>query len=613
MKAAVFQITLAALLLGSGILQAQDFLLRGCYGACADSANAGNWIKKLREQAPDLAYRGFTYVWLPALESNEKTAYTDLIKTLRKSGLEPTMDLMIPNGAIMFQLLPLADQLRTDFQIKSFRIRSEEMPKPVILANFLKEYYKQNPTPALVFTNISNPKTPQQLAAWVNDVSKNLPEETRKNILPRVYDYPLREALRRAITEPAFDVRDIYTNSIRDATTLIGYNLVTGVNGSPFDNKNGKPGDADDRIENPLLAYAYLLTNNQIGLLEIFYADYFGKESGHTLYADKQPLKKEVDQLIKVHREFIFGSTEVEYLNDVKTEKQNIYQSATEGADAARALIFQLDGTQTPAGKAGKGPREVLVAINFAEATLKVIQEVNMSNLHTGDIFTDVLGRSATASVTIEDKKEFGIPNAVYLEVPPHSYSVWVKGETTPVLPEAIGLNAEALDDFVELTWETSVETDVKGYEVEKSINGSTFKKISWIPALGEAGAEYLYTDEERLPGEEVAYRVKTVYKNGKTNYSSIQELKPSVTTLSFELVESAKPGVKTLKIRSDQPGEGKIDIFNAEGKSVLAFTHPIKKGVSLAQIDLTALPKGIYLLNITTKDKVWTKKIVNR
>ena len=41
-------------------------------------------------------------------------------------------------------------------------------------------------------------------------------------------------------------------------------------------------------------------------------------------------------------------------------------------------------------------------------------------------------------------------------------------------LPEAIGLNVEALDDFVELTWETSVETDIKGYEVEKSSKGKS-------------------------------------------------------------------------------------------------------------------------------------------
>lgn len=611
MKAIIFCTILAVLLLEQGVLQAQDFLLRGCYGTCSDSTN--NWMKKLREQAPDLAYRGFTYVWLPKVAPAEKTAFAETVKTLRKAGLEPLMDLTIPNGATIFQMLPLSEQLRNNFQIRSFRIHSEETPKPVIIANFLSEYYKQNPDANLVFTDILTLETPQKLASWVNDVNKNLPEEIQEVILPRIYDYPLREALRRAITDPAFDVRELYNSGVRDATSLLGYNVITGVNGEQFDNKNEKPSDSDDRIEDPLLAYAYLLTNNQLGLPEIYYADYFGKESGNKAYHDKSPLKREIDQLIKAHREFIFGSTDVFYLNDLKTEKQSIYQSAVEGADAARALIFQVDGKQTPAGRAGKGSRDVLVAINFAEVPLKVIQEVNMSNLQIGDEFTDILGRSAEARVEVQDNAEFNIPNAVYLEVPPRSYSIWVRGAASLVTSETIELAAEAFDDFVELTWETPVETAIKGYEVEKSINGSAFAKIAWIPILGEAGADYLFTDEDRLPGEEIAYRVKTVYKNGTIAYSSVSDLKPEVKALTFELVENIKPSVKTIKIRSNQKGDGRFTIFNSEGKSMMAFSQAIKRGVSLAQIDLTSLPKGIYLLNIEVNDKVWTKKIINR
>lgn len=594
-------------------LPAQDFIFRGCYETCLDSSNLPDRIKKLRDQVADLSYRGFTTMWLPPINPKEVSDLEELIKALRKNGMQPIVDLTIPDGDAFFQLMPLSAQLKNDFQIKNFRIVSEETPQPVVIANFLNEYYNKNENPGLVYADIPTLQTTEQYTQWINKVLQNLHVDSRQNILPRVYDYPLREALRQACSAQDYDVRDIYTSSLRDATALIGYNVVTGVNKESFFNKNNEPDDADDFIENPLLAYAYLLTNNQIGLPEIFYTDYFGLKTDHRTDAQRQPLKNEIDQLLKAHREYIVNSTEIEYLNRKDTDKESIYLSANDGADASRVLLFQLDGTHTPASKASKKTRDVIVAINFSDATLKVIQQVNLSNVRTGDVFTDVLGRSAESSTRVQARGDLNLPNAIYLELPPRSYSIWVQGEASTVSAERLSLAIQAFDDFVELTWEAPSETDIKHYEIEKSINGSAFQRIASVNPLSEAGAAYLYTDEVRLVEDEFAYRVKTVYKNGTTLYSMVQELKPLLQGLSFELLDNAKPGVKTLKIKSNQQCEGKIAVFNAAGKQVLVFTQLIKKGISLAQVDLSALPKGIYLLNINTKDKVWTKKIINR
>lgn len=593
-------------------LPAQNFILRGCHDACADSTTADQWIKILQTQAPDLSYRGFTHVWLPKVNTETKPAFLELTKNLRKAGIQAIMDLSINNGDAVFQLTPLSVQLNNDFQIKNFRIVSKEAPKPVVVANFLNEYYKENANPGLVFTDIIT-QDPNYLAQWVNDVLQNLPPESRQTILPRVYDYPLREALRRACSEADYDVRDIYTNSLRDSTALIGYNIITGVNNEHFINKNNKTGDADDMIQNPLLAYAYLLTNNQIGLPEIFDIDYYGSKIENKYYTDQLALKAEIDQLIKAHREYIYNATEIEYLNRIDTDKESVYLSAKDGADASRALIFQLDGTNTPAGKVNKKPRDVIIAINFADVPLKVIHQVNMSNVREGDIFTDVLGRSAESSTHVQMHGDIAIANAVYLELPARSYSIWVQGEAAPLGSGLIQLTAQTFEDFVELTWEAPAEADIKQYEVEKSINGSPFRRIFSLAPLGEAGANYLHTDEARLPEDEVAYRIKAIFKNGTVQYSSVQELKPLVNGISFELLEYTKPGIKTLKIRSNQQTEGKITVFNAGGKQVLHFTQAIKKGVSLAQIDISTLPKGIYFVNIYTKNKEWSKKVINK
>ncbi len=604
--------TIVAILLVFNDLLAQDFLFRGCYETCLDSSQFSDKLKTLRAQVADLSYRGFTTMWLPTVKPKEMPGFEEFINILRKAGIQPMMDLKIPNADVVFQLMPLSAQLSNDFQIKSFRIFSEETPQPVVIANFLNEYYKKNNDPGLVYADIPTLRTTEQYVQWINKVLQNLPPESRQSIFPRVYDYPLRESLRQACTEHDYDVRNIYTSSLRDATALIGYNVVTGVNHDFFVNNNKEQGDADDFIENPLLAYAYLLTNNQIGLPEIFYIDYFGSKSDAKNAIQRPPLKNEIDQLLKAHREYIVNSTEIEYLNRKDTDKESIYLSANDGADASRALIFQLDGTNTPAGKASKKARDVIVAINFSNVPLKVIQQVNLSNVRTGDVFTDILGRSATNSTRVQTQGDLNLSDAIYLELPPHSYSIWVQGEAAPLTLGFLQLAVQSFDDFVELTWETADEKDIKHYEIEKSVNGSDFRSISNLQPLGEAGAAYLYTDEERLHEEDVAYRIKTMLKNGTAQYSTVQTLKPEVQGLSFEILNHPKAGVKTLKIKSSQAQVGKVTVFNAEGKQVLLFNCAIKKGISLNQVDLSNFPKGIYLLNVDTKNKAWTKKIMN-
>ena len=191
-----------------------------------------------------------------------------------------------------------------------------------------------------------------------------------------------------------------------------------------------------------------------------FYADYFGMESEADLYLDKAPLKEAIDQLIKTNKQYIYNSTSVEYLNHINTERASKYFSSEDGVDATRCLIYQIDGSNTPAGLAHqpKGRKDVLVAINFSDDTLKILQEINLSNVEANDIFTDILGFSNSPKMKITEDSVLQIPNAVYIELPPKAYSIWVQGNESPVLAEFIEFSAEAYEDFIEISWEIPSE-----------------------------------------------------------------------------------------------------------------------------------------------------------
>ena len=122
-------------------------------------------------------------------------------------------------------------------------------------------------------------------------------------------------------------------------------------------------------------------------------------------------MKSDIDSLISIHKKFICGASSSDYLSRFDTPySQNFISGVT-----STTLIYQLMGTPNN--------RDVIVAINYAGETLKIDQEINMSNLQEGDTFTDVIENSKFPFAVVKNNK-------IYIELPPRSYSVWVKDET---------------------------------------------------------------------------------------------------------------------------------------------------------------------------------------
>jgi hypothetical protein len=162
----------------------------------------------------------------------------------------------------------------------------------------------------------------------------------------------------------------------------------------------------------------------------VFYPDYFGVAYP---YAPTFALKPQIDALIKVHKDHIFGATQTEYLN----KEGSFYQTATGNyisGDKANSLIYQIKG-----GQSGK---DVIVAINFSGARLQVNQVINGSGNPLGTKFYDQFGKSAHPFAQVDGAGK------IYIDLPPRSYSVWVK-DANPFYPK---LEAKAFLNHVSKT-----------------------------------------------------------------------------------------------------------------------------------------------------------------
>ncbi|OWY18912.1 hypothetical protein C7N43_26455 [Sphingobacteriales bacterium UPWRP_1] len=297
------------------------------------------------------------------------------------------------------------DWLWDDVGIRGLRMDAVKHFPPSYVGDLMDHLYDTGRIPDMVVGEFYD-GNPSLLANWTNQVMASMNPATINAIKVRAFDFALRQSLKDACDAFGYDVRNVFNSGMVRASGSNAFNVVTFVNNHDFR-------DAGQPVQNtPLLAYAYILTNNQLGLPCVYYPDYYGTPIAN---APATYMKPDIDKLMKVHKQNIFGATATDNLSRFGTP----YAQSFGGGYASTTLMYQIGGT--PSGK------DVVVAINFAGGndTLKLDQGVNTSggayHLSTGDTLMDVLKRSKFPYAIVD------FLGRMYVQLPPRSYSVWVE------------------------------------------------------------------------------------------------------------------------------------------------------------------------------------------
>ena len=458
------------------------------------------------------------------------------------------------------------DWLMTDVGIGGLRMDAVKHFDPAFIGDVLGGL---SSAPTMVVGEVFD-GNPTVLANWVNAANASAPGAG-----VRVFDFALRDALKQACDNGAYDVRNVFASGIVDAAGVSGFNSVTFVNNHDFRGP-GEPMQAD-----PLLAYAYILTNNQVGLPCVFYPDYFGVGVPN---APTVSIRAELDELIAFQQTDIAGAASRTYLNAFGSGFGGSY---IEGA-ASDALVYQL--RDVPTG------RDVVVAINFGTATLKLDQVIdNAAGNPTGTRFDDVFGRSAFPFAQVD------AAGALYLEVPPRSYAVWQR-EAAPLPLSWVGLSAKRTTPTrAEVDWRVADERDVARYTVQVSPDGKAFADAAAQPAQGKT--EYAAAVTGLDPAERYVARVRSTDRDGSSSYSPIVALERTgqpTTTPSLRLAPNPASGeVALVGLPTSPRGQGGVvRVVNALGQVVDAAT--VAGGASgEVRFSVSGLPAGAYTVHV--------------
>lgn len=275
--------------------------------------------------------------------------------------------------------------------------------------------------------------------------------------------------------------------------------------------------------------------------------------------------------------------------------------------------------TITPANP-GAIVSPVTVRIYFTKAEYDVLKLIDntitgLADLRIIKVTDNACITSLPNAGTVITPTAYGIygtyQRGYYLEFTTSSFSTFfITGATAAPLPvELLSFNAGYEGSKVKVNWKTTNEINTKNFILQRSADGNIFSTITSIDAVNSVtGNSYSYDDVNPLSGISY-YRLKIFDKDAKFKYSPVIAVKQKVN----KLVEVyPNPASNTITVFHEKvSGESSIKIISTDGKELL--NQNIIPGVDFNTINISQLPKGVYLLKYQNEKIITTQKIIKQ
>ena len=182
---------------------------------------------------------------------------------------------------------------------------------------------------------------------------------------------------------------------------------------------------------------------------------------------------------------------------------------------------------------------------------------------------------------------------------------------TLPI--KILNFTGKLQSENVKLNWLTAFEQNSKGFEIEKSLDGINFKKISFVAGAGNSNTTrtYSFTDPQRAV-EFNYYRLKLVDIDNKFDYSDVVLVKNAFGKQDVYL--TSNPITNNINIQFAKIPNGKVavSIYDMKGSKIYQATYNNYTQTSL-QINAAnkLLAHGVYSVKVETGEKIYNLKAI--
>jgi hypothetical protein len=183
----------------------------------------------------------------------------------------------------------------------------------------------------------------------------------------------------------------------------------------------------------------------------------------------------------------------------------------------------------------------------------------------------------------------------------------------TPLGTYVLAFNAKAANGQTNLNWSTNKENEQVQFEIERSTDGINFTKIGILKGLRSVNETNYYNFVDTLTSGKAFYRISLINTAGRRTYSRIIQLQNSNEFLVSNVTSYFQHAI-SLDVNVNSNSKVELVLLNSSGSPVKLMSVKAYSGTNNFVVpDLSALARGVYILQVRNNEKTVTVKTMKK
>jgi uncharacterized repeat protein (TIGR01451 family) len=276
--------------------------------------------------------------------------------------------------------------------------------------------------------------------------------------------------------------------------------------------------------------------------------------------------------------------------------------------NATTSSVYQANGTLQPTVAGSAAPTNGITAANAVAGSITGPNTTTATTLADIGLAVDATGRLVVAAAPNTSKLKAGSYSVQILTTDANGgqtsslVSFTIPAFPLPVVLTAFTASAVANRD-AQLNWNTASEVNSAAFEVERSLDGTTFSKVGLLAAKGTTAAPSAYAFLDKgvasLATGTVYYRLKQVDLDGKFAYSPVRTVaftKAALASLSL-YPNPAQTATKLDLASLPATATYQVTLLDVTGRAVRSLTLG---GGAVQTLEISTLASGTYYVLVT-------------
>ncbi|HMQ75041.1 MAG TPA: T9SS type A sorting domain-containing protein [Flavobacteriales bacterium] len=183
-------------------------------------------------------------------------------------------------------------------------------------------------------------------------------------------------------------------------------------------------------------------------------------------------------------------------------------------------------------------------------------------------------------------------------------------GLSTPLPVELLSFQAIPVNAQVQLRWATATEQNNAYFTVERSPDGVLWAPVLQVPGAGDSQGEQQYAalDEQPLPRLSY-YRLRQTDHDGHSTTSDAVAVQLDAVMAGVHVFPN--PASDRVMVVHGPPAPAvHVEMLDELGRSIHV---PLDLGDGISELDVSALPAGVYTVVVATSDRRQAQRVVVR